>query len=74
MKNKLILITVVCKNLNRFDTRNCLHTFIATNCKIKYKLLEVRGHVPQCSNATPMLCTRRTQFKLLLPMGASGPP
>jgi len=32
MKNKLILITAVCKILKTFDMRDCLHTFIAPEC------------------------------------------
>ena len=32
MKNSLILITVVRKILNTFDTKDCLHTVIATKC------------------------------------------
>ena len=56
MKNKLILITAVCKILKTFDMRDCLHTFIAPECGRrnveKNKLLEVEGwHLSQCPTA-----------------------
>jgi len=48
MKNKLILITVVRKIPNTFDTRDCLHTFIAPECGRKKVIVGSRGeHVLQ---------------------------
>ena len=48
MKNKLILITVVRKIPNTFDTRDCLHTFIAPECGRKKEIVGSRGeHVLQ---------------------------
>jgi len=49
MKSKLTLVTVVCKILKTFDTRDCLHTFIAPKCGRKNKLLGVKEGGP-CPN------------------------
>jgi len=42
-KNELVLMTAVRRNLNTFDTRDCLHTFIAAKRSIKINCWKSEG-------------------------------